>query len=173
MALKQSQQCCGLHRDLYLWFCSFWFNCYCSVVAHFFFIWIILLRSVSPASAINGALWIVPIGMKNGAWNQVSFWHSYLNVQSCCPLKRVSLLTVPSLSPIQLSAWMHLRTLSFSKSLLLVLVLPFHINLLKALYSKSPFPTFAFLRGSDGFLLWYWASKALAGDLLSAVSSCA
>lgn len=66
---------------------------------------------------------------------------------------------------------MHLPTLS--KSLLLVLVPPFHINFPKALKSKSPFPTFAFLKASDGFLLWYWASKVLAGDLLSAGSTCA
>lgn len=43
----------------------------------------------------------------------------------------------------------------------------------KALKSKSPFCTVAFLKASDGFLWWYQAGKVLAGDLLSAVSSCA
>lgn len=43
----------------------------------------------------------------------------------------------------------------------------------KALKSKSPFPTVAFLKASDGFFLWYWAGKVLAKNLLSAVSSCA
>jgi len=55
----------------------------------------------------------------------------------------MSLLRVPSLCPVQLSAWMHLRTLS--KSLLLVFVPPFHINLPKALEEQISFPYICFL----------------------------
>lgn len=82
-----------------LLFCSFWFNCYSSVFGHFFIL-MDITHFVFPTSAINEALWIVPVGMKNGVWNQMSFWCSYLNLQSCCPLNRVSLLMVPSISTI-------------------------------------------------------------------------
>lgn len=70
-------------------FCSFWCNCYCSVFGPSFIHMDNITHFVSPASAINEALWIVPVGMKNGAWNQMSFWWSYINLQSCCPLNSV------------------------------------------------------------------------------------